>query len=97
MLRRPRQDSNLRPPSPQPGALSAELRGQDCQLHGRRYGVLAGREGFEPSVEFYPDNHLAGGPDRPLRHLPGVTIMAEGEGFEPPVRFPPQLFSRQPP
>ena len=74
MLRRPRQDSNLRPPSPQPGALSAELRGQGCQLHGRRYGGLAGREGFEPSVEYNPDNHLAGGPDRPLRHLPVLLL-----------------------
>lgn len=50
---------------------------------------MAGREGFEPSVEFYPDNRLAGGPDRPLRHLP--TILAEGEGFEPPVRFDPTV------
>jgi hypothetical protein len=31
---------------------------------------LAGRVGFEPTVEFYPDNHLAGGPNRPLWHLP---------------------------
>ena len=30
----------------------------------------AGREGFEPSVEFYPDNRLAGGPNQPLWHLP---------------------------
>ena len=32
----------------------------------------AGRQGFEPWVEFYSDNHLAGGPDRPLRHLPKI-------------------------
>jgi hypothetical protein len=31
---------------------------------------LAGRVGFEPTVEFDPDNHLAGGPNRPLWHLP---------------------------
>jgi hypothetical protein len=31
---------------------------------------LAGRVGFEPTVEYYPDNHLAGGPIRPLWHLP---------------------------
>ena len=31
----------------------------------------AGRAGFEPAVEIYsPDNRLAGGPIRPLWHLP---------------------------
>ena len=31
----------------------------------------AERGGFEPPIEFYPNNHLAGGPVQPLRHLPG--------------------------
>ena len=34
-------------------------------------GIQAGRAGFEPAVEFYPDNRLAGGPNQPLWHLPG--------------------------
>ena len=34
---------------------------------------MAGRVGFEPTVECYPDNHLAGGPNRPLWHLPGFN------------------------
>ncbi len=36
---------------------------------------------------FSPYNRLAGGPNRPLWHLPRslVTLLAEGEGFEPPV------------
>src|SRR5512135_2395434 len=48
--------------------------------------VQAGRQGFEPWVQFYPHNRLAGGSDRPLRHLPERSAFkAEGEGFEPPV------------
>ena len=51
----------------------------------------AGREGFEPSVEVLsPNNHLAGGPDRPGSGTsPGE---AEGEGFEPPVGCPTAVF-----
>ena len=48
----------------------------------------AGRQGFEPWVEIYcPHNRLAGGPDRPLRHLPRCAslVKAEGVGFEPTV------------
>ena len=58
---------------------------------------MAGRVGFEPTVEFDPDNHLAGGPNRPLWHLPVINklvVMAEGEGFEPPETLRPQWFSR---
>jgi hypothetical protein len=59
--------------------------------------------GFEPMTEFYPGNRLAGGPNRPLWHLPkmgeAVIILncqrqAEGEGFEPPVNLRPLRFSR---
>lgn len=56
--------------------------------YGLRF-FLAGRGGFEPPVEFKPDNHLAGDPVQPLRHLPvyavvpGAKGLAEGEGFEP--------------
>jgi hypothetical protein len=45
-----------------------------------------------------PDNHLAGDPVRPLRHLPGYSIisadrvMAEGEGFEPTLAFTKPVF-----
>lgn len=35
-----------------------------------RADYLAGKGGFEPPVEFYPNNHLAGGPIQPLWHLP---------------------------
>lgn len=59
--------------------------------------------GFEPMTEFYPGNRLAGGPNRPLWHLPNlgrslsrsiVNYQAEGEGFEPPVSLRPLRFSR---
>ncbi len=66
---------------------------------------LAGREGFEPSDEVLsPVNRLAGGPIRPLWHLPEClrsvyhkisrnrdtqdNFQAEGEGFEPSVDLP---------
>jgi hypothetical protein len=49
---------------------------------------LAEREGFEPSVEYYPYNRLAGGCLQPLGHLSASIYcsvsLAEGEGFEPP-------------
>ena len=35
----------------------------------RPVGNVAEREGFEPSVEFYPYNRLAGGCLQPLGHL----------------------------
>jgi hypothetical protein len=53
---------------------------------------------------FGPDNRLAGGPNRPLWHLPYHTFkpgflsptrpdeLAEGEGFEPPVGCPTAVF-----
>ena len=59
-----------------------------------RADYLAGKGGFEPPVEFYPNNHLAGGPNQPLWHLPLFqrNIMAEREGFEPTVSFPTPVF-----
>ena len=49
----------------------------------------AGRTGFEPAVLVAKHNRLAGGPNRPLWHLPIfieiVIQQTEGEGFEPPV------------
>src|SRR3990172_4183883 len=52
-----------------------------CRATLRRLGTFArfvlsqaGRQGFEPWVQFYPHNRLAGGSDRPLRHLPGHPI-----------------------
>ena len=57
-IRRPRQDSNLRPQRPQRCALSPELRGHNPGFEAvtrRRLPnwrmKLAGREGFEPSTE----------------------------------------------
>ena len=41
----------------------------------QRFILSAGREGFEPSVEFYPDNRLAGGPNQPLWHLPNYQVV----------------------
>ena len=63
--------------------------GRGMPAYGPRkasYLLKAGRQGFEPWVQFYPHNRLAGGSDRPLRHLPERSAFkAEGEGFEPPV------------
>jgi hypothetical protein len=46
---------------------------------------MAGRQGFEPWAEIYsPSNRLAGGPNRPLWHLPGrvnFTIIKEQVQF----------------
>jgi hypothetical protein len=66
-----------KPQPPQGRALSAELQGYENTTTS--LVKLAGRQGFEPWVEFNPHNRLAGGSVRPL------TIKAEGEGFEPPV------------
>ena len=54
----------------------------------------AERQGFEPWVGFYSDNHLAGGPNRPLWHLPsnGNNSRAEEVGFEPTIGFPIPVF-----
>ena len=41
-----------------------------------------------PGRGISPDNHLAGGPIRPLWHLP----VAEGEGFEPTMVLPIPVF-----
>jgi hypothetical protein len=46
-----------------------------------------------PRSRFNPDNHLAGDPVQPLRHLPRCPTrfnylkQAEGEGFEPTMAF----------
>jgi hypothetical protein len=56
-----RQDSNLRPPGPKPGAMT-----------GLRYAPNsfgAERGGFEPPVQFDPYDSLANCSFRPLRHL----------------------------
>src|SRR4030042_3581637 len=46
--------------------------------------IMAEREGFEPSVRFYPYNRLAGGCLQPTRPpLRSCLIVAAGEGFEP--------------
>src|SRR5512147_704085 len=52
---------------------------------------MAEREGFEPSVQFYPYNRLAGGCLQPTRP-PLPTILAEGAGFEPAGRRRPAVF-----
>ena len=50
---------------------------------------MAEREGFEPSVRFYPYNRLAGGCLQPYSATspafcrPNEYAMAEGVGFEP--------------
>ena len=48
---------------------------------------MAEREGFEPSVEFYPHTRLAGEHHRPLGHFSIVVLwfLAEEVGFEPTV------------
>ena len=52
---------------------------------------MAEREGFEPSVQFYPYNRLAGGCLQPARP-PLPKILAEGAGFEPAGRRRPAVF-----
>ncbi len=49
--------------------------------------ILAEKEGFEPSVEFYPHTRLAGEHHRPLGHFSIVLLcfLAEEVGFEPTV------------
>jgi hypothetical protein len=49
----------------------------------------AGRAGFEPAVEVSPDNHLAGGPNQPLWHLPDnsaqvIPLQGGGRGIRTP-------------
>ena len=59
--------------------------------HTTTVGLKAGRKGFEPLNGFYTVNRLAGGPNRPLWHLPIfpafelLKTKAEEEGFEPPL------------
>ncbi len=57
--------------------------------------MKAGRQGFEPWAEFYSGNRLAGGPNRPLWHLPISFVKvfsAEEVGFEPTLGFPKPVF-----
>ena len=42
----------------------------DRQKKPRQTRFSAERGGFEPPIGLYPNNHLAGGPVQPLRHLP---------------------------
>jgi hypothetical protein len=70
------QDSNLRPLGPQPNALSPELQARIAHFtpEGQRPAVAGhpGREGRDsnPRSAFSALNRLAGGPIRPLWHLP---------------------------
>ena len=70
------QDSNLRPLGPQPNALSPELQARIAYFtpEGLRPAVTGrlGREGRDsnPRSAFSALNRLAGGPIRPLWHLP---------------------------
>ncbi len=57
-----------------------------CDMPSR---ATTGRQGFEPWVRFYPDNRLAGGSVRPLRHLPRACVLAERVRFELTVRTEP--------
>jgi hypothetical protein len=70
------QDSNLRPLGPQPNALSPELQARITHFTPERQRpAVAGRRGREgrdsnPRSAFSALNRLAGGPIRPLWHLP---------------------------
>jgi hypothetical protein len=70
------QDSNLRPLGPQPNALSPELQARITHFtpDGQRPAAAGhlGREGRDsnPRSAFSALNRLAGGPIRPLWHLP---------------------------
>src|ERR1035437_1475854 len=67
---RARRDSNPRPPGPQPGALSTELRAHSTVSHENG---LAEREGFEPSRQVTPPGGLANRCTRPLCDLSRAT------------------------
>ncbi len=58
---------------------------------------MAGRVGFEPTVELNTRQPLSRRPQSSTLAPPRGASEAEGEGFEPPVGLHPQLFSRQPP
>ena len=49
-------------------------------------GTKAGRQGFEPWVEVSPHSRLAGGPNRPLWHLPvrRYSVFCGGRGIRTP-------------
>ena len=70
------QDSNLRPLGPQPNALSPELQARITYFTPERQRPAVaghpGREGRDsnPRSAFSALNRLAGGPIRPLWHLP---------------------------
>lgn|GEM_PF-1478548 len=73
-----RQDSNLRPPGPKPGALPA------CATSRIRYFIVteiltlkisAVRGGFEPPVQFNPYDSLANYWFQPLTHLTQSFIL----------------------
>ena len=70
------QDSNLRPLGPQPNALSPELQARIAHFTPERQRLAVasrlGREGRDsnPRSAFSALNRLAGGPIRPLWHLP---------------------------
>ena len=55
----------------------------------------AGRMGFEPMTEFKPGNRLAGGPNRPLWHLPmrwcRLALGCQPEGGGRGIRTPGEL------
>ena len=55
----------------------------------------AGRMGFEPMTEFKPGNRLAGGPNRPLWHLPlrwcRLVLGCQPEGGGRGIRTPGEL------
>ena len=55
--------------------------------------ALAGREGFEPSVEdLNPRQALSRRPRSAISGTSPEGSQAEGEGFEPPVGFPTAVF-----
>jgi hypothetical protein len=94
LLKSGRQDSNLRPPGPKPGALPACATSRfvhrsfsvgglliaDCSSPPapRLRWMRAVREGFEPSVQFNPYGSLANYWFEPLTHLTVPLLFREG-------------------
>ena len=60
------------------------------------FELRRGGRDSNPRSRDCPDNHLAGGPIRPLWHLPRQMLKshkkAEGVGFEPTMGFPIPVF-----
>ena len=79
-----RQDSNLQPPGPKPGALAIAPRPEQNLFNL----VATARVGFEPTARFLACDRLASGCFRPLSHLaPQKRLQIYSVFLFPPNNF----------